>query len=313
MLFYVLYCRQHMEIRALQLLRQGAIMPRRKIDLSTTGEGTILEIKNGKPVEKPALPVVCERIKHYREKMGIEQKALAKMIGIHPNSISNWENGRTRPDLNLLPSICKALDITLYDLFNADDPTIRYTDREQQHIDRYRMLSAGHKFAVDSMIDNLINAENAEKCPDIRVLTYSSKGLAAGIGDPSEIEDRGEPIFLYASPEIDRADYVFSVNGDSMEPDFHSGEMVLVKKLSGNTDVSYGDIGAFIAGNETYIKVYEEDGLHSLNPKYKPMHFSEETVYLIGRVLGVLDPRSIASDADVERYESIHGRLEIKK
>ena len=37
------------------------------------------------------------------------------------------------------------------------------------------------------------------------------------------------------------------------------------------------------------------------------MTFSdEENVYLIGRVLGILDPESIASDKDAERYEAMH-------
>ena len=43
-----------------------------------------------------------------------------------------------------------------------------------------------------------------------------------------------------------------------------------------------------------YIKVLEEDGLHSYNENYDTMTFSEdENVYLIGRVLGILEPESI--------------------
>ena len=64
-------------------------------------------------------------------------------------------------------------------------------------------------------------------------------------------------------------------------------------------------------GNETYIKEYREDGLHSLNAQYDVMHFSdEESVYLIGRVTGVLDPENIATEADVKRYLEIHGNAE---
>ena len=64
-------------------------------------------------------------------------------------------------------------------------------------------------------------------------------------------------------------------------------------------------------GIETYIKEYQEDGLHSLNPKYDVMRFSdEESVYLIGRVMGVLSPESIATETDVKRYLAIHGDTE---
>ena len=34
----------------------------------------------------------------------MEQKALAKAIGVTGNAISNWENGRARPDVNLIPA-----------------------------------------------------------------------------------------------------------------------------------------------------------------------------------------------------------------
>ena len=93
-------------------------MARRKIDLSTSGQGKVVDMKTAKPVEKPVLPVICERIQHYRDVMGMEQKALADLVGVTANSISNWENGRSRPDVNLLPAICNALNITLYDLFS---------------------------------------------------------------------------------------------------------------------------------------------------------------------------------------------------
>ena len=72
--------------------------------------------------------------------------------------------------------------------------------------------------------------------------------------------------------------------------------------------MSYGEIGAFIVGNETYIKEYQEDGLHSLNPDYKTLRFSDdESVYLIGRVLGILDKADYASEEETERYLTMHG------
>lgn len=63
-------------------------------------------------------------------------------------------------------------------------------------------------------------------------------------------------------------------------------------------------------GNETYIKVFERDGLHSLNKKYSVMSFDEyDSVFLIGRVIRILDQDEIASRKDVHNYEEIHGRL----
>ena len=92
-----------------------------------------------------------------------------------------------------------------------------------------------------------------------------------------------------------------------MVPDFHSGQDVLVQRIPNGPDLQYGEIGAFIVGNETYIKEFQEDGLHSLNPDYKPMHFDEsESVYLIGRVLDILDKTSYANPEDIAKYEAVY-------
>ena len=244
-----------------------------------------------------------ERIAHR-----LTQQDVANAIGVSMQSVSNWENGRSRPDVNLLPAICEALNITLYDLFSLKDPTIKYTAREQMLVDGYRDLSDGHKHAVDNMIDTLRNVEALENCPDLLPLTYYERQLAAGIGDPTEFDDEGETVYVHASPDARRADCIFTVNGNSMEPEFRSGQDVLVQKINHGPDLQYGEIGAFIVGNETYIKEYQEDGLHSLNPKYSTMHFSEEeSVYLIGRVLGILDKADYASEAETERYLAVHG------
>jgi len=283
-------------------------MSRRKIDLSTSGEGNVVDMKTGKPVALPSLPVICERIKHYRELMGMEQKALARLIGVTPNSVSNWETGRSRPDVNLLPGICEALNITFYDLFGVPDPTIKYTARQQLLVDEFSGLSEGHRQAVENLVDTLSRVEAAENCPDLSVLTYFSRRLAAGTGDPTEFVDEGEGVYVYSSPDVNQADCIFTVNGNSMEPYFHSGQDVLVQRIPNGPDLQYGEIGAFIIGNETYIKEYREDGLHSLNPDYGIMHFSEfESVYLIGRVLGILDKASYASETDIARYLAVHG------
>ena len=86
--------------------------------------------------------------------------------------------------------------------------------------------------------------------------------------------------------------------------------MVLVKRISDSGELTPGDIGAFMIDNETYIKEYRPDGLHSLNPAYPVMRFSEfEHVYLIGQVIGVLNDEDIACEEDVERCRELHPEL----
>ena len=286
-------------------------MPKRVFERSTTPKRNVIDMHTGKPVPAETKPMICDRIRHYREKLGMEQKALAAMVGVTANAVSNWERGRARPDVNLLPDICEALQITLYQLYGLDDPSGSYSAAEERFMDDYRQLTSGNRYAVSVLTQTLLKVQQAESSRAIRKLTLFERPLAAGVGDPNEFEDSGVPIYVYDDSLTCRADCVFTVNGDSMEPDYPDGCMVLVKRISDSGELTPGDIGAFMIDNETYIKEYREDGLHSLNPKYDVMRFSdEESVYLIGRVIGVLDPENIATEADVKRYLAIHGDAE---
>ena len=273
-------------------------MARRKID-RTFAPG-------GAPAERKAafsFPAIGSRIRFSREKAGKEQKQLAAEIGVTGNAVSNWENGRSRPDLALIPALCRALDISFGDLFGTEVSAPLRTAAENRLLEQYRRLTPGHQAALEQLAEALLGAQAEEKTPNIRRLIHFGKSLSAGPGDPTEFDEQGTPLYLYATRQTEKADCVFTVNGDSMEPAFHNGDAVLISRIPDAPALQYGEVGAFIAGNETYIKVYEKDGLHSLNPAYAPMRFGEGTdVYLIGRVVGVLDPQDIAAEADTVRF-----------
>ena len=96
-----------------------------------------------------------------------------------------------------------------------------------------------------------------------------------------------------------------------MEPDYPDGCRVLVERISDSGELAPGDIGAFMIDNETYIKEYQPDGLLSRNPAYPVMRFSEyESVYLVGRVVGVLSKSDVAQPTDVEKYHELHPEFE---
>ena len=266
----------------------------------------VIDIHTGKPADEAPLPTICERVRHYRTLRKMEQKELARRLNITPNSVSNWECGRSRPDVSLLPELCRVLEITPFELMGMHNPAV-YSEHERLHMDKYRKLAGRDRYLVDNMMDSMLVMREAENSPKLIRLPYFEKPLAAGIGDPTEFEGLSEEIYLYETDEYRRADYVFRVNGDSMEPDYRSGDLVLVERVPSGLTLQEGQIGAFIVGNEMYIKEYRADGLHSLNKKYDVLKFdADQAVYLIGKVLTVLDPDAIASQSDVERFLLLH-------
>ncbi|MDO5131936.1 MAG: XRE family transcriptional regulator [Eubacteriales bacterium] len=300
-------------------------MPRRKIDRSTSADGKMIDMKTGKPVQVPVVPVICAQVRHFRELAGMEQKELAGRLGITSNTVSNWENGRARPDINLIPELCRVLGVSYADLFDAADPgadSAGLTPREKTLISRYAQLDAGNRQIVDSLIESMITVQEARQCPSLRRYSFFRKALAAGRGDPTEVDRLAAPVFLYRdriAETLDtsaarRADCIFMVSGDSMEPVYTDRDLVLVERIPDAAALNVGEIGAFIVGNEMYIKKYSKEGLVSLNPRYPILRFDgEDNVFLIGRVVGKVDPACVASPEDVDKYRMVHEQEEDTK
>lgn len=64
----------------------------------------------------------CKRIAYLRKKLGIRQKEFAKMLQVTPSAVSQWENGRTTPDISLIPQIAELLGTTVSDLMGESQP-----------------------------------------------------------------------------------------------------------------------------------------------------------------------------------------------
>ena len=82
-----------------------------------------------------------------------------------------------------------------------------------------------------------------------------------------------------------RADCVFPVNGDSMEPDYHNGDLALIKL---DPDVPVGEVGLFVLEGKGYIKERGKKCLISLNPDYADIELNS-SARCIGLVIGVAE------------------------
>ena len=90
-------------------------------------------------------------------------------------------------------------------------------------------------------------------------------------------------------PDNDRtrdADFALRICGNSMEPKYRNGDVLLVS----NTDyVEVGELGIFILDGNGYFKVYGGDRLISLNKVYGDILLKDfENVSCVGKVVGKL-------------------------
>ena len=82
------------------------------------------------------------------------------------------------------------------------------------------------------------------------------------------------------------ADYALRISGNSMEPKYHNGDILLVEETDG---VEVGEAGIFILDGAGYFKIYGGDRLISLNPEYMDIPLRDfREVSCCGRVVGKL-------------------------
>ena len=227
-------------------------------------------------------------IRKYREALDMDQKTVAAALGYSTNTISNWENGVSRPDIDAIPELCALLQIPLPVFFAVEhDPAAPETERTL--VRDFRMLSKAHQQSIAQLTRQLAAEDiglrqKAKEMSRCLVLPVEAVSAAVGTGVPAEPAEAVERVFVLDNRLARQADTIYRVNGDSMEPDYHDGDQVYVKHVH---DLPYGEVGIFVVDGALYIKEYRKSGLYSYNRSYRLMKlFADNDVRLIGKVLG---------------------------
>lgn len=251
------------------------------------------------PSNDDSAPHIAERIRRYRMAENLTQSQLAEMMQVTRNTICNWEAGRRRPDIEALPLLCKALGITYYEFFGD---AVSLSRDDLNLIERYHDLTNDNQFVVSRMINTMLEVQDTQRRRKIidgnRRMFWNAEKTAAGSGNPLESRARGKYVYLHIDADVEVADEIISVTGDSMEPTFHDGDALLVEYIH---ELKPGEIGIFVANGEGLVKEYRKNGLHSHNPAYPLLRFSkEDDVRCVGRVLRALTQDEFASPEELE-------------
>ena len=78
-------------------------------------------------------------IREKRIEKGLKQRELADILYVTESAISKWETGKSYPDITMIPSICKVLDVSEKELIEgANDTESRVMKKEAR---KYRIIS----------------------------------------------------------------------------------------------------------------------------------------------------------------------------
>ena len=126
-------------------------------------------VKEASGALKPAQELkVGEQIREVRKEKRIRQKVLARMVGISPGALTNFEKGRRRISLDWLHRIAEALDTPVAYFLPDEKDKSRATPgdpRERRLLNAWRMLGKNELLRADflQLLDHLGRAKGIRK------------------------------------------------------------------------------------------------------------------------------------------------------
>jgi transcriptional regulator with XRE-family HTH domain len=100
---------------------------------------------------------VCKNLLYYRKKSKLSQKALADLLGVRHNTVSQWESGKNTIDIDTLHRVCEIFLISINDIFGtyANVAAGEQTPVENRIISDFRSLNEEGKQKFIDYIEDL--------------------------------------------------------------------------------------------------------------------------------------------------------------
>lgn len=225
---------------------------------------------------------IGNQIKTFRKSAGFTQDELAKRLNTTKQTISRYEKGDRKANQDMLFELCDIFGVSIDDFFPSQNDSSSNVSQIQSIYDE---LNPPRQVKVLNYAKMQLNEQENEVSEAIQLYSYDYYDHPASAGTGQYLNDvRVERIELPV--DID-ADFVIPIKGDSMEPDYHDGDLVFIQT---SVDLNDGVIGVFNYNGDAYIKQLvidkEQAYLHSLNPAYKDMPITPDTDFrIIGEVV----------------------------
>ena len=221
---------------------------------------------------------------------GREQQELTNYLNLKKTAYSDWKSGKSELYRKYIVEIAEFFDVSIdYLVYGKEKNTsLNLPEDEAELLKYYKQLPEKEKIRLVSRAEAIADmyAEAAPEPVHPKIsIKHSIYSVSAGTGDMLDT-DEWDTIDVLDSPEARKADFCLTIHGNSMEPVYYNGDIVLVKEQQ---SVEKGQIGIFIIEGCGYIKKFGGDRLISLNEEYDDILLSDydpEDIRCSGLVIG---------------------------
>lgn len=110
---------------------------------------------------------ILSLLKSARTSKQFTQKFVAEKLGVKGNTIGNYENGITEPDIDTFVKLCNLYEINYSDVletaFGHPQDENNISIHEKELIKKYRQLTAEQQGAVENNIDYFIQVNKKDE------------------------------------------------------------------------------------------------------------------------------------------------------
>lgn len=250
-------------------------------------------------------------IRKYRTAAGFSQAGLAAALAVTRGTIVNWELERSQPDMYYLRRLCRELGIPPAELLQTGSvsPSRTITGEEREFLTLFRELDDDEKLLAGRQLLAIRDVGQEARRRKKKALYFMAERQytrpAAGSGNlfadlPPTLQ------FIRHTPANDGADAVIAIDGRSMEPVYHSGDLIYVRYTD---SAEPGDIVVCTTADGAVIKcVDNQRRLYSLNEDFPYGPKSEDDhVRILGKVLGTVQPGDLPDQAEAALLEELFG------
>ena len=233
---------------------------------------------------------IIDIIIYEKDKRQLSLSELARRVGVAKSALSRYFNKTRQFPLNKVEDFANALGVTSEYLLGVE------TSKAVEKLTTiYSRLNDTNKNKVLDYSNKLLHEQGRiiEEASNLyKVIAFA--GLSAGKG--YSYEEHEQTTVYTDRDDLKPHDFATIVHGDSMEPQYSDGDVVLI---SNGYDNVQGGVYAVDFNNESYLKrVYFEGNrirLVSINPNYSDKYIYlpiDEGTYLniIGKVVDSFKP-----------------------
>lgn len=236
-----------------------------------------------------------ERLKELRTQNGYTMKALCDKTGMPLRTYQNYEAGIREPSLSAIVALAEVYNVTTDYLLGRAPQTdpmkllVSQTDLSPEAQEEIYMSLPPEAQAIVLQVMRMMRENRrlrrASKQPQTIWIKQHQNKAAAGCGYDLSDKDEWYDIEVVDSPKANEADFAVEIEGDSMEPDYHNGDLALIKL---DPDVPVGEVGLFVLEGKGYIKERGKKCLISINPDYDDIEL-DSSARCIGLVIGIAE------------------------